>query len=168
MIHPYIAQSPENHQYHYYEQRCRGISQWRLSARIQPVDRVTVRVGVFVEGLRVKPVSRPRIQAIEASSVGVELNPDARRPCPELVVRPALWQPMRGMSTQEIMAELTKLSREDLEQLDARLHDLLQRSPEPSSRTWADALRDVAGSARDLPADLAHNHDHYLHGAPRR
>jgi len=66
------------------------------------------------------------------------------------------------------MAELTKLSREDLEQLDARLHDLLQRSPEPSSRTWADALKDVAGSARDLPADFANNHDHYLHGAPPR
>lgn len=77
-------------------------------------------------------------------------------------------KPTGAMSVQEIMAELAKLNRKDLEQLDARLHELLQRNPEPSSRTWADALEEVVGAAKDLPADSAHNHDHYLHGTPKR
>jgi hypothetical protein len=29
-------------------------------------------------------------------------------------------------------------------------------------------LRSLAGKVRNLPADLAANHDHYLHGAARR
>ena len=29
-------------------------------------------------------------------------------------------------------------------------------------------LREVSGSAGGLPSDLAENHDHYLHGRPRR
>jgi len=72
------------------------------------------------------------------------------------------------MITQELMAELTKLSREDLEQLDARLQELLRRKSELSPGTWADALQELAGTAKDLPADFAHNHDHYLHGAPKK
>jgi hypothetical protein len=29
-------------------------------------------------------------------------------------------------------------------------------------------LRSLAGAAKNLPTDLAANHDHYLHGAPKR
>jgi hypothetical protein len=29
-------------------------------------------------------------------------------------------------------------------------------------------LRSLAGAARNLPADLATNHDHYLHGTSKR
>ena len=29
-------------------------------------------------------------------------------------------------------------------------------------------LLDLAGTAKGLPPDLARNHDHYLHGRPRR
>lgn len=29
-------------------------------------------------------------------------------------------------------------------------------------------LRALAGAGRNLPADLAANHDHYLHGTPKR
>lgn len=32
----------------------------------------------------------------------------------------------------------------------------------------ADRLRDVIGIANDLPPDMARNHDHYLHGAPKK
>lgn len=32
----------------------------------------------------------------------------------------------------------------------------------------ADRLRPVIGQAEGLPADLAENHDHYLHGLPRK
>ena len=72
------------------------------------------------------------------------------------------------MSAQEIIAELPKLSRPELEQVDATLHSLLRANGGTSSKSWGEALEEVAGTARDLPADFARNHDHYLHGAPRR
>ena len=34
--------------------------------------------------------------------------------------------------------------------------------------TLADLFKDVAGKAVDLPPDLAENHDHYLHGLPKK
>ena len=72
------------------------------------------------------------------------------------------------MSAQEIIAELTKLSRPELEQVDATLHTLLRNDGSASSRSWGEALQELAGTAEGLPSDLAQNHDHYLHGAPRR
>jgi hypothetical protein len=39
----------------------------------------------------------------------------------------------------------------------------------PSPRkTLADQLGDLVGSVPDLPTDMARQHDHYLHGAPKR
>jgi hypothetical protein len=74
-----------------------------------------------------------------------------------------------NMSAQEIIAELPSLSRPDLQQVDARLHDLLQSNGGGSpAKSWGEALLEVAGTARNLPNDFAHNHDHYLHGAPKR
>lgn len=35
-------------------------------------------------------------------------------------------------------------------------------------RTLAERFADVIGAANDLPEDMAENHDHYLHGAPKR
>jgi hypothetical protein len=34
--------------------------------------------------------------------------------------------------------------------------------------TLAEQFRDVIGTVPDLPSDMAENHDHYLHGAPKR
>ncbi len=34
--------------------------------------------------------------------------------------------------------------------------------------TWGEVFKDVIGKAQGLPADMAKNHDHYLHGAPKR
>ncbi len=48
------------------------------------------------------------------------------------------------------------------------MHQLLQDKRGASTRSWGEALLEVAGTAEGLPADFAHNHDHYLHGAPRR
>ena len=31
-----------------------------------------------------------------------------------------------------------------------------------------DRLEELAGTVKGLPSDLARNHDHYLHGHPRR
>ena len=40
-------------------------------------------------------------------------------------------------------------------------------STEPK-RTLAQRLLRLAGTVKDLPSDMARNHDHYLHGAPKR
>jgi hypothetical protein len=34
--------------------------------------------------------------------------------------------------------------------------------------TLAERLKDVIGKAAGLPKDLAENHDHYLHGQPKK
>jgi len=39
------------------------------------------------------------------------------------------------------------------------------RADEP---TLGQKLMKYAGKAKGLPADLARNHDHYLHGAPKK
>jgi hypothetical protein len=44
--------------------------------------------------------------------------------------------------------------------------ELIESPPEPG--TMADRLRPVIGRARGLPADLAEQHDHYIHGQPKR
>jgi hypothetical protein len=72
------------------------------------------------------------------------------------------------MSTQEIIAELPKLSRPELEQVDAHLHKLLEDHRPASQKSWGEALLEVAGSAKGLPQDFSHQHDYYLHGAGRR
>ena len=69
------------------------------------------------------------------------------------------------MSTQEIIAELPKLTRPELEAVEARLQQLLGRPP---VRLWGAALAEFAGVVQELPADYASNHDHYLHGTPKR
>ncbi len=38
----------------------------------------------------------------------------------------------------------------------------------PPRKTLAEQLGDLIGSVPDLPADMAEQHDHYLHGAPKR
>ena len=40
-------------------------------------------------------------------------------------------------------------------------------SPANPPTIW-DKLSEFAGIATDLPSDLAENHDHYAHGAPKR
>jgi hypothetical protein len=37
-----------------------------------------------------------------------------------------------------------------------------------AGRTLAERLKPVIGIAKGLPADLAENHDHYLHGRPKK
>ncbi len=34
--------------------------------------------------------------------------------------------------------------------------------------TLAERLKDVIGIAEGLPPDMARNHDHYIHGAPKK
>jgi hypothetical protein len=55
---------------------------------------------------------------------------------------------------------------------DAELPDGTAVKVEPvhstSRRTLAEQLGDLIGSMPDLPTDMAAQHDHYLHGAPKR
>lgn len=37
-----------------------------------------------------------------------------------------------------------------------------------NSPTLYETLKDYIGIADDLPADFAENHDHYIHGAPKK
>ncbi len=75
------------------------------------------------------------------------------------------------MSSKEIIAELPKLNRVELEAVDAKLHELLatvdegQRTAAPK---WGRNLAKLAGTVEGLPSDYALNHDHYVHGAPKR
>ncbi len=48
-----------------------------------------------------------------------------------------------------------------------RVEILVQEEPasQPSLR---ERLRKLAGTVDDLPADMARNHDHYIHGAPKK
>ena len=41
------------------------------------------------------------------------------------------------------------------------------RSPD-RAQSLSEKLLSYAGKANGLPSDLARNHDHYLHGAPKR
>lgn len=68
------------------------------------------------------------------------------------------------MSAQEIIAELPNLKPEELRLVKEKVDDLAKAK----RQTIGDALLKVAGTAEGLPRDMARNHDHYLHGAPRR
>jgi hypothetical protein len=39
---------------------------------------------------------------------------------------------------------------------------------EESTPTLAERLKPIIGSVKGLPSDLAEQHDHYLHGTPKR
>lgn len=39
---------------------------------------------------------------------------------------------------------------------------------EPTRPTLAERFKNIIGVVDDLPEDMAENHDHYLHGTPKR
>jgi hypothetical protein len=68
------------------------------------------------------------------------------------------------MSTvAEIESAIEKLSPEQRKELCERL-----LAGATAQKPILEKLRSLAGKARNLPADLAVNHDHYLHGAAKR
>lgn len=68
-----------------------------------------------------------------------------------------------GMSTvAEIEAAIEKLPPTEQE----RLREWFGRRK--SQPPVLQKLRSLAGTAKNLPADLATNHDHYLHGTSKR
>lgn len=49
----------------------------------------------------------------------------------------------------------------------ARVEVIVQDAPAPKA-ALRDRLLKLAGTVDDLPADMARNHDHYIHGGPKR
>jgi hypothetical protein len=41
-------------------------------------------------------------------------------------------------------------------------------APGENHPSWTEVFEDLIGAADGLPEDLAENHDHYIHGAPKR
>jgi hypothetical protein len=58
-------------------------------------------------------------------------------------------------------------AREVLEKLWSRAMSAKSTAQVAETQTLADQFADVIGSASDLPSDMAAQHDHYLHGAPK-
>ncbi len=40
--------------------------------------------------------------------------------------------------------------------------------PDAQLPTLAEVFKNIAGKAEGLPEDMAENHDHYIHGTPKR
>ena len=75
------------------------------------------------------------------------------------------------MSANEIIAQLPKLPREELERIDTRLHELLEatrRDEKTPQKPVGQVLLEFAGKAEGLPSDYSTNLDHYLYGVPKR
>lgn len=45
---------------------------------------------------------------------------------------------------------------------------IIVEEAETAPQTAKDLLMKVAGCMSELPSDLARNHDHYIHGTPKR
>jgi hypothetical protein len=59
-------------------------------------------------------------------------------------------------------------AREMLERLWNRaMSDSVKSTEPPRKKTLLEQLGDLVGSVPDLPTDMAEQHDHYLHGAPK-
>jgi len=46
--------------------------------------------------------------------------------------------------------------------------EVVQKQTPSSKTTLRERLLRLAGTVDDLPTDMAKNHDHYLHGAPKK
>ena len=46
--------------------------------------------------------------------------------------------------------------------------EVIVRVPSAKPATLRERLLKLAGTVDDLPADMARNHDHYIHGSPKR
>jgi hypothetical protein len=71
------------------------------------------------------------------------------------------------MSTTEIISELSKLPVSELRIVDAKLHEILAAAESGSESIWHQ-LCEIDGLGKDLPEDLAEQHDHYIHGTPKQ
>jgi hypothetical protein len=72
------------------------------------------------------------------------------------------------MSTQQILSELENLSVAELREIRQRAVELEAQKAAGGEKSWREAIKPLIGAAVGLPEDFALNHDHYLHGTPKR
>jgi hypothetical protein len=70
------------------------------------------------------------------------------------------------MSTQDIIAELPKLNRRELDEVNLKVSEQLAKPAD--SRPGGRRLKRFAGAVRGLPSDMALNYDQYLHARPKK
>ncbi|MBI2806532.1 MAG: hypothetical protein HYX68_16245 [Planctomycetes bacterium] len=46
--------------------------------------------------------------------------------------------------------------------------EVIVQEPSVKKTTLRDRLAKLAGTVDDLPSDMARNHDHYIHGSPKK
>ncbi|HYR57418.1 MAG TPA: hypothetical protein VEO95_02265 [Chthoniobacteraceae bacterium] len=97
---------------------------------------------------------------------------------PSLSAKPVDQAPLGVMVTimnaQEILDSLPALTPSQWEQIEKRIGELRPANNQPPSgetskqgKSWREAIRPLVGSV-DGPDDWAENHDHYIHGTPKR
>ncbi len=94
-----------------------------------------------------------------------------------------LWQPQRGLEKSLHRPSFRAMSRDSMSFTGIVENGKVVLPPgvnlppgtkvrvetvEPQDSSLADSLQEFIGIFDDLPADLAQNHDHYIHGAERR
>ena len=72
------------------------------------------------------------------------------------------------MSKAEILAEISKLTPSEREEIRLRIEELAKSNGEEGNKSVWDVLLAFAGTAENLPSDMSVNHDHYLYGGPKR
>ena len=63
------------------------------------------------------------------------------------------------------MAELVAEGARQVDGTEVRIEPV---EPRDAYRSLREGLRKFAGIVKGMPKDMARNHDHYLHGAPRK
>ena len=100
------------------------------------------------------------------SVLGVDIRRDPTRSCTE--------PGDRVSSMGELLMRYTGQVKNGVVVLDGKpaLPDGVRVTVEPvepgPSRSLAERMKSVIGIAKGLPKDLAENHDHYLHGRPKK
>jgi hypothetical protein len=44
----------------------------------------------------------------------------------------------------------------------------IEEIPAAQAKNWGEVFKDLIGSVEGLPEDMAENHDHYIHGTPKK
>ncbi len=72
------------------------------------------------------------------------------------------------MSKAEILEEISKLTPDERDEIRRTIEELAHPKIEEAKPTVWDVLVEFAGTAKNLPSDMAVNHDHYLYGGLKR
>lgn len=77
-------------------------------------------------------------------------------------------QVKNGVIVLDTPAALPEGAEVEVNLIDHATGDRAPNPPTDDGKTLYDRLKPVIGQAHGLPPDLAENHDHYLHGQPKK